>query len=461
MSSRLERMSKAVFTRPRSVSHTVAGLLLALISAMCVAAASPKEVERDAHLADAVLAGDHEAASKLLAGGANPNRELPDGSTLLAWAVEKQDAGMAKLLLTKKAKPDGGTDVSTAPLLIACEHGDPNMVSLLLDAGAKVNAARPDGIAPLALCAGSAPAEIVRRMIRAGAEVEKANGQGQTPLMWAAARGRVENIRVLLENGAQVNGQTSTGFTPLFFALKSGNPAAPVALVEAGADVDHVAADGTSAVQLAMYQKDYDFAARMIQRGADVHAFDREGNTLLHAAVLADRPALVSLLLAKGANPNLLTGVPKVKRRYEVNYRSDPYEEVPKPPLLLAAENGFANVMRVLAEGGADVRYRSADGASMVHAAAMSGKLAALELALQWLPDPNATDKHGQTPLHVLLQGDGTAETQAMMRLIAARGGRIDIKNGAGQTAAEAARNAQSGPKSAFFATFGERTANL
>jgi ankyrin repeat protein len=439
----------------------VAWVLLALSPAVCVATGSLKGTALDAQLALAVRTGNQAAASKLLAAGADPDRPLPDGSTLLAWAVEKQDAQMVKLLLERRANANGGTDPATAPLIIACQYGDPTIVGLLLSARANVNVSRPDGIEPLALCSGSAPAQIVGRLIGAGAEVEKADGQGQTPLMWAAAKGRVENIRLLVQNGAQVNRQTQSGFTPLFFALKSGNHEAPVALVDAGADVSHVAFDGTSTVQLAMYQKEYGFAERMIRRGADVHAFDRNGHTLLHAAVLADQPSLVSLLLARGANPNLLTGPPKVKRRFEVNYRSDPYEEVSRPPLLLAAENGFARVMRVLAEGGADVKYRSADGTNMVLAAALSGKLSALELALQWLPDPNTTDARGQTALHLLLQGDGGLETQAMMRLIADKGGRIDIRDKGGHTAADAARNAQSGPKSAFLATFGERTASL
>lgn len=441
--------------------RTIAWALLALSPAVCAVASPSNGTARDAQLVLAVRAGDYAAASNLLAGGADPDRPLPDGSTLLAWAVEKQDGQMVKLLLERRAKADGGADPSTAPLLIACQYGDPTIVGLLLSARAKVNVSRPDGIGPLALCAGSAPADIVRRLISAGAEVEKGDEQGQTALMWAAAKGRVENIRVLLENGAQVNRQTEGGFTPLFFGLKSAKPDAPVALVEAGADVNHVGADGTSAVQLAMYQKEYGFAELMIRRGADVHAFDLNGNTLLHAAVLADQPSLVSLLLSKGANANLLTGPSRVKRRFEVNYRSDPYEELHKPPLLLAAENGFATVMQVLADGGADVKYRSADGTNLVLAAAMSGKLSALELALRWLPDPNTTDANGQTALHLLLQGDGGTETQAMMRLIADKGGRIDIRDRAGHTAADTARHAQSGPKSAFLATFGERTANL
>jgi len=438
----------------------IAGALVALSPCLC-GAARPGATTRDEALVRAVRSGDHTQASTLLAGRADPNRPLADGSTLLAWAVENQDRRMVQLLLQSKANADGAGDRYNAPLLIACQYGDPEIVGLLLSARANVNVSRPDGIAPLALCAGSAPAETVRRLISAGAEADEADEQGQTPLMWAAARGRIETIRVLVESGAQVNRQTRNGLTPLFFALKSGEPQAPVTILEAGGDPGHVASDGTSAVQLAMYQKDFAFAARMIERGADLAAFDRNGNTLLHAAVLADQPALVKLLLAKGANPNTLTGPSKVTMRFEVNYRSDAYVVPAKPPLLLAAENGFAGVMRLLADAGADTAYRLDDGTNIVLAAAMSGKRAALETALRLLPDPNTVDVQGQTPLHVLLQGDGTSETRAMMKLLADKGARIDLENRAGYTAAQIASGAQSGPKSAFIATFGERTASL
>jgi uncharacterized protein len=423
---------------------------------------APTATARFEKLVASVRSGDHAAVRSVLAGRrVDLNRPLVDGSTLLAWAVENQDRRMVELLLTNGASADGAGNPYTAPLLVACQYGDTEILDLLISAKAKVNVARPDGIAPLALCAGSASANIVRRLLDAGAEADKVDEQGQTPLMWAAAKGRLENIRVLVERGARINRQTRKGFTPLFFALKSGEPRAAELVLEAGGNVDHVAADGTSVVQLAMYQKDYAFAARMIERGADLSASDRNGHTLMHAAVLADQPSLVNLLLAKGANPNTLTGPSRVKLRYEVNYRSDEYEVMPKPPLLLAAENGFSTVVRQLAEGGADIRYRAEDGTNVVLAAASSGKLAALEVALQLVPDPNTADARGQTPMHVLLGGDGTPDTAAMMKLLASKGARIDIKNRGGRTAADVARSAQSGPRAAFIATFGERTASL
>jgi len=429
-------------------------IALALLCA-CIPCLSLAET-RDESLAHAVRNGDVMEARTLLASRADPNHRLPDGSTPLAWAVDSQNREIVQLLLDRGAKPDAAA--SLAPLLIACQYGDAAILDMLIDAGADVKVARADGIAPLSLCAGNASAAILKRLLAAGAEVDKADAKGQTPLMWAAAKGRIDNIRLLLEHGALVNRKTGKGFTPLFFALKSGEPQAPVVVLEAGGNADYVAPDGTSVVQLAIYQKAYDFASRMIERGADLKAFDRQGNQLLHAAVLANQPALVTLLLAKGADVNALTGPPRVKMRFEVNFKSGDFDVPPQSALLLAAEHGSADVMKILVDAGADTKFRMADGTNVVLAAATSGKLAALKLALQLQPDANTATANGQTPLHLLLGSDASPDSAAMMKLLADKGARIDIKNRAGKTPADFAQEAQTDMKIAYEASFANRT---
>jgi ankyrin repeat protein len=273
--------------------------------------------------------------------------------------------------------------------------------------------------------------------------------------MWAAARGRIDNIRLLVARGAKVNAKSTKGFTPLFFSLKSHVPGAPVALLDLGADPDYVAPDGTTVVQLAMYQKDYEFAEQMIARGANPSAFDRNGNQLLHAAVLANQPQLVQLLLAKGADPNALTGVSTVKMRFEVNFKSGDYQVPSKPPLLLAAESGDATVMQLLVDGGAKPQFRMPDGTNVVLAAAASSKLEALRLALQLEPDPNTATKDGDTPLHILLGAGTGPELAPMMKLLAERGARTDLKNRSGQTARDLAKDAQTDAQLAYESAFG------
>lgn len=415
----------------------------------------------DDSLAGAVRTGDAVAARALLARRADPNRPLPDGSTPLAWAVERQDLDMVRLLLDRGAKPSGADTPSLTPLMVACQYGDGAILNLLLTAGANVKTVGANGVTALSLCAANAPATVLARLIEAGAEIDETNDQGQTPLMWAAANGRLENIQLLLKHGARVNQKTTAGFTPLLFALKSGEPKAPIAVFEAGGDADYVAPDGTSVVQLAMYQKAFDFAARMIERGANLTAFDRNGNQLLHAAVAANQASLVKLLVAKGANANALTGPSKVKMRFEVNFRPGDYEVAPKSPLLLAAESGSAEIMRLLVDAGADSRFRARDGTNIVLAAASSGHVAALDLALQLQPDPNTRTVSGETPLHVLLGSQAGPETAAMMKLLADKGARIDITNSAGRTATDFAKEAETEMQTAFQATFAHRTVSV
>jgi ankyrin repeat protein len=405
----------------------------------------------------AIRAGDVSATRALLRKHVELNTPLPDGSTLLAWAVEIQNGEIVHLLLEHGAKASGVGEVSVAPLFMACQYGDPGILNELLDQHADVKATRPDGITPLSLCAGNAPPSILERMITKGAQVDRPDEVGQTPLMWAAAKGRVDNVALLAAKGAQVNGRSVNGFTPLFFALKSHVPEAPTALLEVGADPDYVALDGTSVVQLALYQKDYAFAARMIARGADLGALDRNGNRLLHAAVFANQPSLVQLLLAKGADANALTGTSKVRMRFEVNFKTAEYEVPPKPPLMLATESGYARLMQILVDGGANPKFRMADGTDVLLAAAASGKLDALRLALQLVPDPNTTTKDGDTPLHILLATGTGAELAPMMKLLAERGARTDLKNRAGQTAADVAKDAQTDAQLAYESVFGPR----
>jgi ankyrin repeat protein len=418
-------------------------------------AAEPVASDGNTPIAQAVRAGDVPAARELLRHHVNLNEPLPDGSTLLAWAAESQSGEMVRLLLDQGAKASGVGDVSVAPLFIACQYGDPSILGALLDKRADVKVTRPDGITPLAVCAGNAPAAILERMIAAGAAVDAADNTGQTPLMWAAAHGRIDNIRLLVARGAKVNGKSARGFTPLFFSLKSHVNAAPDALLDLGADPDYVAPDGTSAVQLAMYQKDYAFAAKMISRGASLSAFDRNGNQLLHAAVLANQPTLVQLLLSKGADPNALTGASTVKMRFEVNFKSGEYQVPPKPPLLLAAEQGDAKVMQLLLDGKANPQFRMPNGTNVVLAAAASGKLEALRLALQLAPDPNTTTRDGDTPLHILLGAGTGPELGPMMKLLAECGARTDLKNRAGHTAQDLAKDAQTDAQLAYESVFG------
>ena len=429
----------------------VAAFLLAVGSTALLAS------NADSALLQAIRDNDHARVERLLAQGSDANGRLADGSTPLAWAVDSQDAAMVALLLRAGANVDDKLNAAAAPLLLACEFGDAAVLQLLLDAGVDVTATRDDGISALAVCAGRAPYAIIEQMLRRGAAVDAADQRGQTALMHAAASGDVATLQLLLQHGADANRRTTEGFTPLMFALTSGVTEAANVIAEAGGDTGYVAPDGTTIVQMAMYQHSYDFAASLVssERGVDLDAFDRNGHQLLHAAVIAQQPQLVTRLLAKGADPNVMTGPSQVEWRYERNFKSDAYYVAPKTPLLLATERGDAELMQLLVAAGADVNVRDEEGTNIVLAAAASGTLAALQLALQLAPDANVVNQRGDTPVHLLLNSSGRtdgsgAEYAPMMQLLAEKGARADIANKRGYTAADYATDAEQAAKDAF-----------
>ena len=61
---------------------------------------------QESRLALAVKNDDHVALKSLLAAHANVNAPLPDKSSVLAWAVDRQDLESVKLLLAAGAKPE-------------------------------------------------------------------------------------------------------------------------------------------------------------------------------------------------------------------------------------------------------------------------------------------------------------------------------------------------------------------
>ncbi|MCJ2186762.1 ankyrin repeat domain-containing protein [Novosphingobium beihaiensis] len=391
-------------------------------------------------LARAIRADDTAGTAAVLEAGTSANAALAYNESPLAHAIETQDPALVATLLRHGARPDTADALGLTPLALACERGNGAIVDSLLDARANVRKAGPDGASPLAVCARFAPADTVTRMLAMGAKPEAADARGQTPLMWAASSGNLGAMAALLKAGARVNRVTPGRFTPLAFAIKSGVPEAAKLLLDAGADASWRGPENTSAVQLAMYQKNWGAAALLVERSfADLSARDRNGNQLLHVAAAGGDAGLVALLLAKGADPDGLTGPSKIKWVTEANFGVPPPPVPPTPPLLIAAQNGQTGAMKQLTAAGADTAFVTGNGTNVVLAAAHSHSPEALDYALSLAPDADTADANGMTPLHLLLYGGWHPQLEAMLRVLAQHGARTDIPDKSGKTAAQAA----------------------
>jgi ankyrin repeat protein len=328
------------------MSRTIRTFGLAVVVSSFAASAAMAAQFEDKLLA-AVVNNDLAAASLALKNRANPNVLAPDGSSPLAWAVDRSETEMVNLLLKAGAKTGVG---SAVPLVLACESGNNAVISLLLGARADVNASAIDGVRAFHVCASRASAENVSRMIEAGASLEAANADGQTALMFAASAGNVENVAVLIKARANVNAASKGGFTPLMFAAKSPNTKVVQALLDAGASNSYAAPDGATALHIALLANNVPVAKILVERGASLTAWDINGRQPLHVAVINGDAELAKLMIAKGAPLNGLT---------RLAYRVDPDTDRRR-------EGGPRAVVRTASVVGVDISNVSKEAAQRV-----------------------------------------------------------------------------------------------
>ena len=482
----------------------------AVVGCLAVSAvALPQSQSAILPLIEAVRNQDRDAVRALLREQVDVNAPQPDGATPLHWAVHWENLEIADLLIGAGADANVANDLGVTPLVMACRSGNAALVGRLLVAGADPNPTLASGETALMAAARVGSLEAVDALAARGADVNAIETtRGQSALMWAVANEYPEVTRALLEHGADVHARSSTrtrvfsmggsrgagsasrgitleeveqgGSTPLLFAARSGDLESARLLVAAGADVHDTTADGNTALVIAAHSGHGSLAAFLLDEGADANAAPL-GYTALHAAVvrgnLLDRDvlnpdpgagvSLVRALIAHGAdlNTRLLKGTPVRRWSHDFAFMA-PW--VGATPLWLAAKFLEVDMMRVLADAGADPRLASSNGTTPLMAAAglgysrgggsafiknrrdfssynpvasaeLGSRIPAVEeqraletvsLALELGADVNAANDGGDTALHAAAsQGMNT-----VIELLMDRGGDVNAENRRGQT---------------------------
>jgi len=175
----------------------------------------------------------------------------------------------------------------------------------------------------------------------------------------------------------------------------------------------------------------------LLDGGADPNVADKTKTTPLHVAAQAGTVDLVKKLLAKGANMNVKTDTANA-----TGFRGPSGEQT---PLLLAARANRVEVMKLLMDAGADITLKGQDGASLLLAAAASGRVGATKLAFQVDKDVKAVDRQGRTAMHQAISNPGSGATQddmtELVQYLADIGAPMDEKDRRGRTAIEAGDN--------------------
>jgi len=306
------------------------------------------------------------------------NAAEADGTTLLLWAVRRNDRAMVDFLLAAGADVRRANRYGIAPLNAACAAGYGELAVRLVAAGADVNGATPDGETPLMSASRAGAIEAVKALIARGANVNaRERSHDQTALMWAVAQKHPEVVKVLLAHGADIKARSAVwnevmavpphgylpynkaiphgGETALMFAARVGDLESAKLLIAAGANVNDADAWGVSATVLAAHSGFGDIVELLLDKGADPNKAEA-GFTALHEAIMRRDEKTVGLLLAHGADANAQLKTWTPVRRSSHDYYFSP-ALVGATPFWLAARFTQPNVMRMLLKHGADPKF--------------------------------------------------------------------------------------------------------
>ena len=466
------------------------GLVVALsVVSLSAAGATPRLVE-------AVKAGNKDAIRALAKQRAEVNAAEADGTTALHWAVRGGDLDTVQLLIRSGANVKAANRYGVTAVSLAATNGDAAALQALLKAGADANAAAAEGETPIMLAARSGNPEAIKVLAGFGADVNaKENWLGESALMWAAAENHGGAVKALAELGADLNVRSSNtdfpqqkfttsgmvatylnrgGWTALMYAARQDSKDGIRALAAAGADLNLRDPDGTNALSFAILNAHYDLAAVLLEAGADPNVVDESGIGALYQAVdmhtlgnMFSRPMpkqtdkltpvdLVKILLEHGANPDLQNTKAGLPRHHG---GADNANGAGTTPLMRATGSGDLPIVQALLDHKASVRLTKPDGTNALMLALGGGGggrggngngmggfgggaggavtdpfvVTATKLFLEHGVDVNAANGAGQTALH-LAAGRGT---DAVVRILADAGAKLDTKDNQGFTPIE------------------------
>ena len=193
--------------------------------------------------------------------------------------------------------------------------------------------------------------------------------RGKTPLMWACLNNTVDVIKFLLSNEVDLYARDSSGQTPFLHACRGNTREVLAFLARRGARIHDIDNDGQHGVHHAARCNSREVLELLFQElQADIHIKDWKNRFPIHHAAATGRNENVLLLLQKGSCLNSKT---RVIRDGEFDELGNSHSGM--TPVHYAAQNGYADIVRILDQHGADIDAVTDCGRSVFMLAAENG----------------------------------------------------------------------------------------
>jgi ankyrin repeat protein len=428
---------------------------------------------------------DAEAVSMLLAAGANVKAVNRYGATPLSEAVVSGSGAMIEALLKAGASAETLTSEGRETVLMtASRSGNVDAVKTLLEHGANVNARETyKGQTALMWAAAERHPEVIKLLmahaadwkvrsidretkppkLSAASSISPIARGGFTAMSFAAREGDIESAKAMLDGGADINYGDVDNTSALVVAIMNQHYSFAKFLIDRGADPNIVDAYGRTALYAIIDIRNLDWSAlperkaddpvpsmdiakELLAHGAHPNAvlvknlpgrsgMDTgdttltEGATPFMRAARSGDTAMMRLLLANGANPNLSTkqGNNALLFAAGVGYRDKNTK---------GTEAEALEALKITIEAGLDLKAANSKGETALHGAASRGADSIVQFLVDHGAPLNVRTNQRFTPLDVAMGKDSFAQlpvphdsTVALLKKLGALEGK-DLKEG-------------------------------
>ena len=318
-------------------------------------------------------------------------KQTPEESAKIGDAIVQSVLPVYKQHYEKN--PVGNPTAEDRELLRACYIGGLESARYAIESGADVNCVGIDGSTPLGAASFSASTDLMEYLISKGADPNNNAGRS-TALMKAIVSQWPDKVELLLNHGANPNLCSRSGDSPLQYAAQLKSPAILKILLRAGADPDGSNGDP---IKAAYSKKQKENMSILLSHGADIDLlapkiwsiedmrfyFSHNGNVNKLGSHIGTIEEL-KLYLDRGGDVANVTG---------------------------SGAHDFADDLKAakyFVENGGDINNPgSSIGWSLLHCAAVEGKVEVVLYLLDHGANPRARTNDGETPYDLAKHVDG------------------------------------------------------
>eukprot|EP00730_Choanoeca_flexa_P005849 TRINITY_DN12033_c0_g1_i12.p1 TRINITY_DN12033_c0_g1~~TRINITY_DN12033_c0_g1_i12.p1 ORF type:complete len:678 (+),score=101.39 TRINITY_DN12033_c0_g1_i12:1502-3535(+) len=374
------------------------------------------------------------------------------GTLLMSLIHNRKPVEVIEHAISKGAAIDfADPDMQMSALTMACKQNAADVVELLLRHGADQSLLREDSVV-LSVYAHGEFATMAQILLEH--TTSKCSEWPDLPLLLDHALALPDPLwlELLLQHGLDVNHLTAPSTdnqlkgSLLQIALKQQAAAKVDLLLRNGADISEE--DLTHYLLEACQLADFVMLRALLTRVDNINTVTQSKSTPIHAVCHrgnehATAPAALALLIAQGADVNLLSPGHRATPLFEVAKGSVEMTEMlisagadvniatngGTTPLHRASKWGRVDVMQCLLEAGAYMNAHNRSGNTALHLAASWGK-APVALLLEHGADANIPDDSGKTPIYNAIERMDLDS----FRLLVVHGASLTIYNKAGST---------------------------